>query len=288
VQKSPHKVHEFKMTADKTFIIRLVSREFDPYLRLEDSTGKQLAFNDDADGTLNSRIAHKASKDDTYRIIVTSFDGRSGAYTLTVDEATGAVAKLQGLKGELESKQQQLIQQFSKAKTEQEKDKIKDRFFDLTAENIAELCRFAKENAADPAGREAVQMVQNNLRMLAQGDSESIAKHLKAAAADAPKELQGPLALAVGQSLRSQYERLYQRKDKGAAKVMEQAETAIKQVAATHPELSKQANDILFELEKLTVGRPAMEIEAEDIDGKKFKLSDYKGKVVVLDFWGHW
>jgi hypothetical protein len=25
-----------------------------------------------------------------------------------------------------------------------------------------------------------------------------------------------------------------------------------------------------------------------DIDGNRFKLSDYRGKVVVLDFWGHW
>jgi hypothetical protein len=36
------------------------------------------------------------------------------------------------------------------------------------------------------------------------------------------------------------------------------------------------------------VGQPAPEIEAEDLDGKKFKLSDYRGKVVLLDFWGHW
>jgi len=38
----------------------------------------------------------------------------------------------------------------------------------------------------------------------------------------------------------------------------------------------------------LEVGDTAMEISAEDIDGKKFKLSDYRGKVVVLDFWGNW
>jgi peroxiredoxin len=36
------------------------------------------------------------------------------------------------------------------------------------------------------------------------------------------------------------------------------------------------------------VGDTAMEIRGEDIDGKKFKLSDYRGKVVVLDFWGNW
>jgi AhpC/TSA family len=36
------------------------------------------------------------------------------------------------------------------------------------------------------------------------------------------------------------------------------------------------------------IGNLVMEIEGEDIDGQTFKLSDYRGKVVVLDFWGHW
>jgi len=36
------------------------------------------------------------------------------------------------------------------------------------------------------------------------------------------------------------------------------------------------------------VGNPAPEIKGQDINGKKFKLSDYKGKVVVLAFWAHW
>jgi LSD1 subclass zinc finger protein len=36
------------------------------------------------------------------------------------------------------------------------------------------------------------------------------------------------------------------------------------------------------------IGQLAQEIEGEDIDGVPFKLSDYRGKVVVLDFWGHW
>lgn len=36
------------------------------------------------------------------------------------------------------------------------------------------------------------------------------------------------------------------------------------------------------------VGKTAPEISGEDIDGKSFKLSDYRGKVVLLDFWGNW
>jgi cytochrome oxidase Cu insertion factor (SCO1/SenC/PrrC family) len=38
----------------------------------------------------------------------------------------------------------------------------------------------------------------------------------------------------------------------------------------------------------LEIGKLAPEIEGEDIDGVPFKLSDYRGKVVVLDFWGDW
>ena len=52
-----------------------------------------------------------------------------------------------------------------------------------------------------------------------------------------------------------------------------------------YADLAKAAK---FELEHLQVGRPAPEIEGEDLDGVPFKLSDYRGKVVVLDFWGDW
>ena len=38
--------------------------------------------------------------------------------------------------------------------------------------------------------------------------------------------------------------------------------------------------------EDLAIGKLAPEISGVDVDGRKFKLSDYRGKVVVLDFWG--
>jgi hypothetical protein len=52
--------------------------------------------------------------------------------------------------------------------------------------------------------------------------------------------------------------------------------------------IGKMAERELYELHDLVVGKPVPEIEGEDQDGKKFKLSDYRGKVVLLDFWGHW
>jgi hypothetical protein len=52
--------------------------------------------------------------------------------------------------------------------------------------------------------------------------------------------------------------------------------------------LGEAAKSELYELRFLAVGKASPEISGEDFDGHKFKLSDYRGKVVVLDFWGHW
>jgi peroxiredoxin len=52
--------------------------------------------------------------------------------------------------------------------------------------------------------------------------------------------------------------------------------------------LGLAAEQRLFQLEHLQVGMVAPEIDGADEDGTPFKLSDYRGKVVALDFWGFW
>ena len=39
---------------------------------------------------------------------------------------------------------------------------------------------------------------------------------------------------------------------------------------------------------RFEVGRIAPDFSGEDVDGNPLKLSDYRGKVLVLDFWGFW
>lgn len=41
-------------------------------------------------------------------------------------------------------------------------------------------------------------------------------------------------------------------------------------------------------LMNLKVGKIAPDIQGVDLDDKEFKLTDYRGKVVVIDFWGDW
>jgi hypothetical protein len=38
----------------------------------------------------------------------------------------------------------------------------------------------------------------------------------------------------------------------------------------------------------IRVGQLAPDIQGQDLDGVEFKLSDFRGKIVVLAFWGHW
>lgn len=53
-------------------------------------------------------------------------------------------------------------------------------------------------------------------------------------------------------------------------------------------ELRKTAAGELFARRHLSIGTVAPEIEGFDHEGKPFKLSDYRGKVVVLTFSGNW
>jgi hypothetical protein len=49
--------------------------------------------------------------------------------------------------------------------------------------------------------------------------------------------------------------------------------------------IGEKARAELFESRHLRVGKEAPDIDGEDQDGKRFKLSNYRGKVVLLDFW---
>jgi hypothetical protein len=51
--------------------------------------------------------------------------------------------------------------------------------------------------------------------------------------------------------------------------------------------LKEEAKSELEDMRKHGLGKLA-EVSGADLDGKDFKLSDYKGKVVLLDFWGNW
>jgi hypothetical protein len=84
-----------------------------------------------------------------------------------------------------------------------------------------------------------------------------------------------------------------QRQDRAAA--IREIETVFEQAVKKYGDVKLAGGDTveelakgkLFEFRNLRVGKEVPDIQGEDQDGKRFKLSDYRGKVVLLDFWSH-
>jgi thiol-disulfide isomerase/thioredoxin/HPt (histidine-containing phosphotransfer) domain-containing protein len=52
--------------------------------------------------------------------------------------------------------------------------------------------------------------------------------------------------------------------------------------------IAKTVEEYLYVLENLTIGKVLPDVEVQDLNGKKVKVSDYRGRVVVLDIWATW
>ena len=84
---SPSKSHPVELYQGVTYVIDLVSKDFDAFLRLADAGGTELAEDDDGGGGTNARLFFIPAKTDTYTIIATAFAPKTGKYRLTVQEA---------------------------------------------------------------------------------------------------------------------------------------------------------------------------------------------------------
>jgi hypothetical protein len=125
-------------------------------------------------------------------------------------------------------------------------------------------------------------------------DSEKILRTLLDK--DARRDVQGVACLALAQLLKKQADGLTASDAKAADKVRKESEDLFDRAVTkfadvkTFPRgtVGDKAKGELNELRSLGIGKVVPEITGEDIDGKKFKLSNYRGKVVLLDFWGNW
>ena len=88
-------------------------------------------------------------------------------------------------------------------------------------------------------------------------------------------------------------EYLAEMRQKNRAKIAREVEGLFERAAREYADekipyegtVGAKAGAELFELHNLFAGKVAPDIEGEDQDGKRFKLGDYRGKVVMLDFW---
>jgi len=220
LKNSYHKAHAFKMTAGRGYRIDLKSTEFDPFLRLEDPSGKQVAFDDDSGGGLDAMIVYKAKESGEYKVIATSFrPDQTGKYTLIIAEASPA---------------------------------------DLLVFRAKSIV------TSPPAERKAI---------LADLKKHFAEKKDKLTTQDAMMAMQ----VATG---------LEQADRKLAAEAYTSFSKALAQ--ASNPQVARIAKALAGAGRRVNLPGHEMEVKGKTLDGKTVDWKDYRGKVVLVDFWATW
>jgi hypothetical protein len=135
--------------------------------------------------------------------------------------------------------------------------------------------RIAREHRAEPWFEDALAEMAGDAKTIGADGLEKLAEAALAGTEDA--NVRGATMYYVGAGLVS-----IEEKERGEAQFQRlRAELGSSMWAAL---IDPEA----FAAEHLQIGKTAPEIERVDTDGMVFKLSDYRGKVVMLDFWGDW
>lgn len=172
----------------------------------------------------------------------------------------------------------------------------KDYVEELQKADLAKLETDAEKFYAELTERYLPEMKPAPVAMLCQrlhytNDSESLLRVLYTRGKR--DDIRGVACLVLAQVLRRRADNLAARDAKAADKMHQESEKLFEVAAdkyagvktAFDGPVGKKAKSELYDLRYLSVGKEAPEVKGTDQDGKHFKLSDYKGKVVLLDFW---
>lgn len=79
-----YKLYRVRFEQGRTYVIDLMTPEFDAYLYLADPNNLIIAEDDDGGNGLNSRIIYTAPVTGDYKVRATSLHGQQGGYTLSI------------------------------------------------------------------------------------------------------------------------------------------------------------------------------------------------------------
>ena len=228
------------------------------------------------------------------------------------DQSSDAAKELQALQQEYSKEMASFMQEYNAAETAEAKSALLNSSYPAPAyaEKFAE---FAEKHPKTDAAMTALLFVMQNSR-----DAEAQAKALETVKSDhmESKGIANVISswmydpskeglireiLQVNPHREAKGVALYvlaKQKMRGAGgdeAVQAEATAMLQQAAEEYGDVPMRGRTLkevaagdLFEATRLQIGMEAPDITGDDIDGVEFKLSDYRGKVVVLDFWGHW
>jgi hypothetical protein len=216
--------------------------------------------------------------------------------------------------------QEAFFKEYRQAKTDAERQKLSQEKYPRPERLAPRFLELAEKNPKDPVAVDALVWVVSNARSAGKDGPRERAlavlrrdyftsdklgplcddlAYSREAASEAllrqiiaknpGKDVQGRACLALGMQL---HRRMGTAGKEGPAKAEAMLERAAGAYGTVkHPyygTVGDKARGELYELRHLAVGKEVPDVAGADQDGKKFRLSDYKGKVVLLDFWGNW
>jgi hypothetical protein len=237
------------------------------------------------------------------------------------DRPESAAQRYQALRNELVTSDQKFSEEYRAAKTDEDKEKATATSLDRRASIARKVMAIAEENPNDLATVDAVILAFQTTRLgpekqkaldlilkdhVTSDKLAAICPSLAFMTPDGDKALRvileknphrnvkGNACFSLGRVLKGRADggADADRNRKEADQLFERTAKEFADVKRlgwrTEKRLGEAAESELFEIRRLAVGMAAPDLEGEDTDGKAFKLSDYRGKVVLLDFWGNW
>jgi hypothetical protein len=232
---------------------------------------------------------------------------------------------LASLKEEYTKADKKVTKEYEAAKTDAERGQVLEKSRKRARSMAARAVELARKNPKDPVALEALSWVitgglgyfpetEAAFELVARNHISSdkidpicgfaaLYSHAEAGGAFLRKVLdksphrtmRGIACLSLARSTCTRAERARHSKEPQADRLAREAEDLYEQAKDRYGDVTyrdrtigERAEAALFEMRHLVIGKEAPDIAGEDADGKRFKLSDYRGKVLVLDFWGDW
>lgn len=235
------------------------------------------------------------------------------------DAEQSIAEQIAAIETDFDKKQQEMIKRFRATEDQAERQKILEEYNSLQADRTAKYLEIVEKDADDPAVFPALQtlvfdprhstkaldlIVKHHLdndrvggvclQLGMRGDPRA-EKLIRAVVEESKsRDSRGLALLALGKMLSARADQ-QGTSDAKRGKLREEAKEALTTVSEKYADLDASgrnagewAKSILFEVEHLAIGLPVPDLAGEDLEGAEFKLSDYRGKVVFLDFWAHW
>jgi hypothetical protein len=227
--------------------------------------------------------------------------------------------QIKGIQTEMALKQREIVKKFQETDDDTERTKLRDEYFALPSTVADKYAAIVEKHADDEAVFPALQGMMSSEEFAPRAVDVLLKHHLgneqlgslclslvgqrgasaeKLVRAVAEKstsaDTKGLALLALGQMLFSQSNEDGVddgKRDQLRKKAEEALQTVVEKyadVAAGRGKAGDTASGLLFEVQHLAIGKEVPDLEGEDLEGTAFKLSDYRGKVVFLDFWAHW